>query len=189
MTGVAEACAALAAALPRAQALIAVPDTDGTTTASRKPGSKPPWNQAVANAVLDALEGVRRLEASLRPGGSTAAPRPYARTGAALDAIGRLAEAVTRDDADEAARLLARWETAIGQLPAIDEAEHWQRVDAECSYCRFPNALRVAVRSGRVTCIRYGACLDADGKHPTGVMEVSQLDGSPRISWSDGLVT
>jgi hypothetical protein len=186
----AASCADLARWLPAATVLTRHPDTDGST-GSGQPGSRPPWNTAAANAVTDAAEGVRRLEASLRRdvtgrpgrrrGGSDA------NTAAALKAIenlGRHPEA----DAYTAYRCLQRWTRAIQQLPAVDEAEPWRRVPAKCPYCGFA-MLRIQARLGRVACLRGGgACTDGDGRPPVGQLDVSQLTGDPLIRWADGLV-
>lgn len=187
MTDLSQACDELAAALPRAAALIADPDIDGTTSGG-KPGSSPPWNASVAYAVLDALEGVGRLEVDLRGPGAATERRPMAQTGTALEAIARLGHGIDHIDAAEAARRIRSWLTAIEQLPAIDEAERWIRIGAACPYCAMPNSLRVAVRSGRVTCIRLGACADSDGKHPVGQMAVGQVTARAAVHWADGLV-
>lgn len=192
MTGdLGEHCADLAAWLPAAIALIAEADADGTA-GTGQPGSRPPWNGAAAAAVMDAHEGIRRLEASLR---QAVAGHPGPRRGgsdantmAALKAIEALGHGVTMADAAEAARILDRWSRAIRELPAVDEAEPWRRVPAACPYCGF-GMLRVAPRSGMVTCLRYGACQDSDGRHPSGRMDVSALTGDPVIQWQDGLVS
>lgn len=192
MTSLADACADLASWLPAASDLIAEPDTDGTRSHG-KPGSKPPWNAAAAHAALDAHAGIRHIETAFRTA-ITGQPGPRrggsdANTIAALDAIARLGEAVTTDAAAEAARILTRWATAIQQLPAIDQAERPHRVTAECPYCGF-EMLRFFPRSGRVTCLRAGACEDADGNHPVGRLSPSALPGmEPGIEWADGLVT
>lgn len=186
-----EACADLAALLPAAAALISQADADGTT-GSGQPGSRPPWNSAAAAAIMDAREGVRRLEASLRlQVAGHAGPRrggSDANTMDALRAIEALGHGVTMEAAHEAARFLARWTRAIRELPAVDDAEPWRRVPAACPYCGF-GMLRVAPRSGMVTCLRYGACTDSDGRHPSGRMDVSALTGDPVIQWQDGLVS
>jgi len=102
-------------------------------------------------------------------------------------AIGQLGYAVPTDTQREAALLLTRWVTTIQQLPAIDEAERWQRVASPCPYCQF-EMLRVAPRSGRVACLRGGTtCFDAEGNPPTGVTEMGRL--GPIVRWRDGLVT
>jgi hypothetical protein len=184
------ACTGLAALLPAAAALITEPDEDGTA-GSGQPGTRPPWNSAAAAAVMDAHEGVRRLEASMRYAvtGHTGPKRggSDANTMAAIKAIEALSHAVTGDDAAMAARILERWTRKIRELPAVDEAESWRRIPATCPYCGF-GMLRVAARSGQVTCLRYGTCTDSDGRHPAGHMDVSALTGDPLIRWNDGLV-
>lgn len=186
-----EQCADLAALLPAAAALITEADADGTA-GTGQPGSRPPWNSAAAAAVTDAHEGIRRLEASLR---LAVAGHPGPRRGGsdantmdALRAIEALGHGVTADAAAMAAAIIARWSRAIRELPAVDEAEPWRRISAACPYCGF-GMLRVAARSGMVTCLRWGACHDADGRHPSGRMDVSPLTGDPVIQWQDGLVS
>ena len=190
MTGtLAASCGELAALLTAAAALIAQPDADGTA-GSRQPASMQPWNSAAAAAILDAHEGIRRLEASLRlqvaghPG-----PRrgsSDANTMAALKAIENLGHGTNAAAITEAARILARWSRQIRELPAVDEAEPWRSIPAACPYCGHA-MLRVAARSGQVTCLRYGVCMDADGRHPVGTVENGRL--GPCVIWSDGLVT
>jgi hypothetical protein len=174
MTDLAASCADIATWLPIAQALVTEPDTDGTTRGG-KPGSHPPWNSAAANAVMDAHAGLRALEASLRleVTGRTGPRRggSDANTAAAIAAIEALGNAVTTAAMAQAARVLDRWSRQIQELPAVDEAEPWRRVHAICPYCKF-SMLRVQPREGTVTCLRYGACRDADGHHPVGRMDV-----------------
>jgi hypothetical protein len=188
MTELAEACAAIAAWLPAARALTAEPDTDGTT-GTGQPGSRPPWNSAAANAAMDAHEGVRRLEASLRlaVNGHTGPRRGGSddATTAAIAAIENLGQAVTVRAMAQAARILDRWTRQIRELPAIDQAEPWRRLRAPCPYCGFA-MLRVRPRSGEITCLRYGACTDTDGHHPKGTMEAGRLGW--QVRWNDGLV-
>jgi hypothetical protein len=186
----ADPCATLAAWLPIAQALITEPDTDGTTGGG-KPGSKPPWNPSAAAAAMDAHEGVRRLEAAMRleVTGHTGPRRGGSdrNTIAAITAIEALSNAVSDATVARAARDLATLTRRIHELPAVDEAEPWRRIPAPCPYCGF-GMLRVAPRSGQVTCLRYGACRDSEGHHPVGHMDVSRLTGDPLIRWQDGLV-
>lgn len=186
----AQSCADLATWLPVAQALTSEPDTDGTTGGG-KPGSSPPWNPAAASAAMDAHEGVRRLEATLRleVTGHTGPRRggSDANTMAALTAVEALASAVSDTAVGRAAQLLATWTRRIQELPAVDEAEPWRRVPARCPYCGF-GMLRVQARAGKVTCLRFGACRDSNGHHPVGAMDVSRLTGDPLIRWNDGLV-
>jgi hypothetical protein len=191
MTDLAASCAAIAEWLPVARALITEPDTDGTTRGG-KPGSHPPGNSAAINAAMDAHAGLRALEASLRlevtghsgprRGGSDA------NTTAAIAAIEALGTAVTTAAMAQAARVLDRWSRQIQELPAVDEAEPWRRVQGvACPYCKL-TMLAVRPREGTVTCLRHGACSDSDGRHPVGRMDVSRLTGDPLIRWADGLV-
>ncbi len=183
-----ESCGAIAAWLPAARALTSQPDQDGAMAAGQ-PSGRPPWNPAAANAALAAHEGLRRLEASLRLA-VTGRPGPRrggsdANTDAALTAIEALGHAITVPAMAQAARILDRWSRAIQQLPAVDEAETPVKIPARCPYCGFA-MLRVYPREGRVTCLRFGACFDADGAHPAGTMEVGRL--GPQVRWNDGLV-
>jgi hypothetical protein len=186
-----ESCAQIAAWLTAAQALTATPDTDGSTGRGQ-PASRPPWNPAAENAAMDAWEGLRRLEASLRlavnghPG--TRRGPSDANTQAAITAIERLGTAVTVPAMAAACRILDHWSRQIQQLPAIDRYEPWRRVGGTCPYCAYP-MLWAKRREGTVTCLRYGTCRDADGRHPVGHMDVSRLDGDGVIRWQDGLVT
>ncbi len=187
-----ESCADLARWLPVAAALMAEPDTEDGTDAMPSvpsPYSRPPWNPAAANAAMDAHEGLRRLEASLRlavtghpgfrRGGSTV------NTFRALGAIEDLGAGVTGQAAARAARFIDGLVRPVEQLPAVDKAERPQQVSAKCPYCGL-KMLRVYPREGRITCLRYGACWDSDGCHPVGMMEIGRL--GPQVRWNDGLV-
>ncbi len=173
--------------LPAAQALTAQPDADGTRGRGQ-PSSRPPWNGAAAHALLDAVEGARRLEAAWRSGRR----RPVSATGAVLASIVRLSYAVTEDEQHQAVILVGMWTRSILQLPAIGKAERPLRLAAECPYCRYFMMCAYPV-SGRVACLRGAGkpplCQDADGNPPRGQMGYSQLDGSPQVNWDDGLVT
>ena len=189
MTTLPEACKVITIWLPEAVKLTPEPDVDGTS-GDGQPGSRPPWNAAAANAALDAHEGLRRLEAAIRHavtghpgirrGGSDA------NTAEAIKAIEHLGAGMTAAAAAEAARILDRWSLAVQQLAAIDEAERWLKVSGvACPYCGYP-MLRMSPRSGRVTCMHFGACFDAEGNHPQGLVDRS-VGGDPMVSWADGL--
>ena len=202
----AAACDSLARWLPAAGILTRHPDTDGSA-GSGQPGSRPPWNSAAANAVLDPHEGVRRLEAYLRLQ-VTGHPGPKrggsdANTMAALKAVENLAYGlpVNHDDVTDedgrrkpcqcphcrAVRFLERWTRPICELPAIDQSEPWLRVQGTtCPYCTI-GTLRLQRRAGRVTCSRYGACTDTDGSHPAGFVQHS-VSGDPIVAWNDGFI-
>jgi hypothetical protein len=186
-----EWCDQLTRWLPTAQALIGEPDTDGTRTHTA-PDSRPPWNSAVAVAVFDTAETMRRLEVSLRLI-VTGHPGPRrggsdANTHAAIIAITQLVHAVPEAVQRQATVVVARRVTTIQQLPAIDEAERFTTLQARCPYCGL-GKLRWAERSGRVTCIRYGACFDGRGEHPLGHMGINLVTNEGAVYWNDGAVT
>jgi hypothetical protein len=186
-----EACDELRQWLDATEPLIAEPDTDGTRCHT-KPGSRPPWNGAVAYAILDAAEVVRRLEASLRRdvtgrlgprrGGS------YGNTHAAIIAIAQLGHGVPEDRQRQAMVVVARLVLPLQQLPANDQAERFVTLQARCPYCGL-GKLRWAEQSGRVTCLRYGACFDGTGKHPMGHMGINLVTNEGAVYWQDGAVT
>jgi hypothetical protein len=191
---VADAATALHHAITIATRLIARPDTTPAGAIGEAAGSAPPWNAAAANAALDATEGVRRLEPSLRlavtghvgprRGGSDA------NTTAAIRAVVALSEAVSDDSAAVVARLMRRWVTGVQRLPAVDTAEVWQEVRQRCPYCGL-GMLRACMsgeRFGMVTCLRFGVCSDGDGNHPQGRLDVSRLTGDVILAWADGTV-
>jgi hypothetical protein len=190
VTALGEACQDIGPLLARAAQLVTEPDADGTQGGSR-PGSAPPWNPSAAACALDAHEGLRRLEASLRMAvtGRTGPRRggSDANTMEAITAIENLGEAVTTTAAATAARILCRWSMAILQLPAIDEQERPQRIAWQCPYCEIP-MMRLFPRAGLVVCLRGGfACWDGDGNPPKGHARSGRL--GPQIEWEDGLVT
>ena len=190
MSPLADACDDLARWLPRAAALTAVPDTAARTRASGKPGSRPPWNQANANATMDAIAAIGDMEAWLRliVTGASGRRRPPSATGAALDAIASLGHAVPQHRARAAQRVLARLIETITVLPAVDEAERPQRIPGvECAYCRIP-MLMTLPKAGIVYCKLGGAaCWDSNGEPPRGHVTVGRLGAC--VEWADGLVT
>jgi hypothetical protein len=192
---VADAAAALTDAITTAEALITEPDTTPAGAIGGAAGSAPPWNTAAANALLDAHQLTRRLEASLRYAvtGHTGSPRggSDANTAAAILAITRLAEAVSDDSAALAARLMDRATSAVDRLPAVDTADVWQHLRSCCPYCGM-GMLRACMSGehyGEVTCLRFGACFDQAGHHPRGRLGVSGVTGDGLVAWADGLVT
>ena len=192
MSQLSEACDDLTAWLPRAAELIHQPDTDGTTSGG-KPRSMPPGNPAAIAVFYDAHAMIRDTLALFQflVTGSVGQPISWsdASTYKALQVIEKLGDAVPTLQARRSARDLGRCVTAIRQLPAIDEVEHSRRfTGAECPYCGFA-MLQVYPRSGSVACLRFGVCFDADGNHPSGQVSTNEVDGSPCIAWSDGLVT
>lgn len=194
MTALADALADIGEWLPRAAALTASPDT-APTGPGGKPGSRPPWNQASANALWDALAVIADTEAMFRflVTGHPGTRRPASATGAALAAIARLGHAVPQDRARDAARELARCTHVVRVLPAIDEEERWEKLRANalgvrpcCPFCGGPD-LRVAVRAGLVACVTVD-CADGAGNRPVASMMLGAVSGTPMVVGSDGTV-
>lgn len=160
--------------------------------------SRIPGNIAAMMVALEAHEFVRRLEASLRLAvtGRTGQRRggSDANTAAALKAIVNLAEGVPEDAADDAARLLERFITLIGQLPAIDTVPRWERIrpgpgglPPKCPWCE-TFSLRVAIHSGQVLCVFPGCADEIGNAPPRGRMDLSKVTGKPVLVWDSGRV-
>jgi len=173
------------------------------------PAWRTPGNTAALNALLDAHEMVRRLEAALRltVAGHTGKARGGSdrNTAAALKAIQNLGAALPREIRDAkgklvwpcqelAARVVGHAASVIGQLPAVDEVPKWSKIrpgpgglPPRCPNCQ-TYSLRIALQSGVIVCV-FPDCSDADGrKPPQARMDISKIDGSPCLLWRDGLV-
>jgi hypothetical protein len=173
VTPVAEACADLQAVLPLAQALLHLPDHDGTTTRP-EPASRPPWNSAAANALTTAVQAAADLEASWRSGHR----RPYAATGAVLASIVRLSYARDEGEQHAAAVLLTGVITPIEQLAAVDRTEKPQYPQVPCPRCD-RRMLRFWKRARILTC--WGCMRKAD-------ITEGQVSGEPMLVWDDNFV-
>jgi hypothetical protein len=138
-------------------------------------------------AVLDALEGARRLHAALHTAVTGQPPRhrSYAQTGRTIVLIAALGAHASRADAEQATRIVFALAAPLRRLPAVDLDERWRKVSGvACRYCGTP-MLRLGERSGTVTCLRWGACWDGDGRHPVGFL-AHGVGGEPMIAWNDG---
>jgi hypothetical protein len=191
--GLGEACADLAEWLPHAQALTAVPDTQPVPAHSQHAVSAPPWNAPAAAVVLDAIEGVRRIESAFRQQvtGRPSGPRPASGTGRTIHAITQLAFAVPPEDAAEAARRIDGWVTRVLELPPVDKVQRPRRLRAPCPYCGAKGLMwrpGDGRGPGRVTCLRVGVCRDANGDHPEGKVERGKASGMVAVWWNDGTV-
>jgi len=189
VTALSEACDELYRCLPLAAAIIAIPDTAARTRASGRPGSRPPWNQANADATFTAIAAINDIEADFRYAvtGRTGRRRPASETGAGLNAIAALGHAVSQHQVRAAIRELAARSREIRQLPQRDEEERPQRVSWPCPYCGL-SMVRLLPRAATVACLRGGSvCFDANGNPPIGRAEVGRL--GPCVVWADGLVS
>ena len=190
-----QACAELGNWLAVAETLVGVRDQQPSVHVRGKPGSRPPWNPAVAHALLDARQGIRELERDMRleVTGSSGPARGGAdvNTTGALKAIAAMEQAVTRDRVMDALRALNSWANAIRRLPAIDDLPQWRRLRPGpagtpplCPFCS-TYSLRVAVESGVVACF-FPDCADSDGNRPRARLDVNRLNGEPVLIWSSG---
>ena len=161
-----EACDLLAGLMPRLAAELAEQSAAGpapgmTTRAADTPE---PWNAPAGRALMDAWEGIPRLEAALR---YALNGHPGRRRGgspgniaAAMAAIPRLSAGLGEDAGAGAVRYLERLINEARCIPAIDEAERWRPVPSRpCPYCRC-FFLRVLLDSrgqpaGRVGCFGH----------------------------------
>jgi hypothetical protein len=176
--------------------LLSERDIDPSEGVAKGYRSAPPWNQRSADALLDAHELVRRLEASIRlyVAGRTGRKRGGSdgNTRAALKAIAAMSSSVPPDAAREAARLLNRAATRIEQLAAVDTVPTWVSVGRgpdgaliRCYACGLPT-LRFARTSGIVICI-FPACPGGDDQMPVqGHVEVSRFTGEAVLAFRDG---
>lgn len=178
--------------------LITEHDQQNTTWVHTQPRSAPPWNPAVANAVLDAHAAIRQAEADLQMA-VTGRPRVTPRAATerdtlkALNSIPGLAAGAGTYIRDLVIRKLNHVTTSIRQLPAIDDAPVWQRLRPGrdgmppiCQYCK-NYTLAVAVQSGMIQC-RFPGCTDRDGNPPQARMVIGEYTGQRMVAWADGTV-
>jgi hypothetical protein len=196
-TDLAQACSELGNWIAVAETLVAIPDQQPGVRVSSKPGSRAPWNPAVATALLDARQGIRDLECEMRTEVTGAPGRPRGgsdgNTRDALKAISAMEQAVSRDHVADALRQLISWANTIRRLPSIDDLPHWRRLrpgpdgmPPRCPFCE-TFSLRVAVESGVVGCW-FPGCTDSEGRRPQARLEISRLNGSGVLVWNDGTV-
>lgn len=195
---VADACEVLGGYMATLEDLLPEPNAPAHagTRHSRHADAPEPWNGPAGRALMDAHEGIRRLNAELltQITGTPAARRggSDANTHLALEAIPKLAAGCGQEIAARAAYRLERWIGAARSVPGIDEARHWRPLpkrDGEalpprCPYCGCYQ-LRADVTAGLVACFVPG-CADSNGQHPMATMGTGP-DGRPVLTWADGL--
>jgi hypothetical protein len=178
--------------------LLAQPVAEGVAPGmTGRPAAPPePWYTPAGHALMDAWEGVPRLEAWLR----------YAKTGnpgprrpgsarhwlAALRALPGLAAGLPEDDADAAARMLYRWIDQAKRVHGIDEARRLrhlprrpgERLPPRCPHCRCFQL--VADVDARVVFCTHPGCQDRNGLPPVASMDRDE-EGRPVLAWADGI--
>ena len=129
------ACEQLATYFARLEALTTEPDTEtgqaAPGVASRPAFTPEPYGQA-GRALMDAHEGVRRLEASLRiavlghPGRKRGGSN--GNTAAALEMVAKLASQLDDQGYSRAAAFLDGWINHARSVKGIDENRRWRKL-------------------------------------------------------------
>jgi hypothetical protein len=195
VTGAAEALSGYVTIL---QSLLAEPVAQEPTPGmTGRPANPPePWFSPAGHALMDAHEGVPRLEAALRYA-VTGHPGPR-RGGSAenwrqsLAALPGLAAGLEPEHADAAARILWRWVDQARAVHGIDERKklrHLPRKAGDRLPPRCPNCgcfqLVADLDAGVVFCTVHG-CEDKNGLPPVATMATDPL-GRACLQWADGL--
>jgi hypothetical protein len=192
---VADAAHTLAACLAQAELLIAERDQVGTGfITGGSTDSQPPWNAAVAYAIMIPWHEVRYLEAQIRRriglselarGGSAGNTREV------LLWLVKIAPSLPKEEAAWIASRLEGWVQLTLVLPAVDRLPQWQEVPVpgggpDCPWCGTPN-LRYHEAYGIVACL-YRRCPSlAGGKRPWAQVRVDER-GAMSWRWEDGTV-
>jgi hypothetical protein len=196
---VADAATALASYVSILRRLIAEPVAEGAAPGmtSRGASSPEPWYTPAGQALMDAWEGVFRLEAAMRYA-VTGHPGPQrgrsARSWyAALDALPALAAGLgDAAYADNAVRALYRWIEPAKSVHGIDERRRLRhlprkpgdRLPPRCPRCRC--FMLVADLDARIVYCTVQGCQDRNGLPPVAQMTTT-ADGRPALAWADGL--
>jgi hypothetical protein len=178
--------------LDQLQMLLPEADETGPSTGTMHaaPESRPPWNEAAANAYTTIWQGAHNVARTMayELGISTG---DLGHGWTALSRIANFAPSVTEWTAKYVVHQLERWVDVARQIPAIDESEPWVPVPAapgclppKCPFCG-TFALRMQRRRGLVRCFLPG-CHDGD-QHPTRArMEPGRMTGEARLVFGDG---
>lgn len=154
-------------------------------------GSRPPWNAAAANLVLDLHAQARYYEYFFTIqafGHGTSRGHSNRNTWLALYRITELADLVTDQNVLGA---LTGFRTWIGRAEVfLGQAEPVKRLPREfgtaeqcCPWCSY-RTLRCRTSTGTVFCVNP-ACKDGEGSRPQAVIEVSD-EGLLTLRWQDG---
>lgn len=198
---VADACGRLAGYLQLLEQLVAEPaaPAGGPVVMASRPAEAPEPYGPAGRALMTTLEGIRRLEASIRlaTSGVLGARRGMSpgNTADVLASLPKLAAGLTRDGHEEAAWALDRWLGQIRGVPGIDEARRWRllprRDDGtglrpECPYCR-TMWLKADMDAGVVACFVPDCPGDGGQLRPVATMGTDPT-GRPCLAWPDGRV-
>jgi hypothetical protein len=195
---VADAAGALAEYVGILEQLLAEPVAEGPAPGmtGRAPAAPEPWYTPAGHALMDAWEGVFRLEAALRYA-KTGHPGPTRGRGAdawqsALAALPGLAAGLTAEGADQAVRALFKWIDPAKSVHGIGEPRrlrHLPRRAGDALPPRCPNCrcfALVADLDARVVYCTVTGCQDRNGSPPVATLTTT-ADGRPALAWADGL--
>lgn len=167
----------------------------GPAGMNARPAFPPEPYGPAGRALMDAHEGMRRLEAWLRllvlghlgraRGGSDG------NTAEALRMVAKLASRVDDRNARRAAAYLQRHIGAAQSVDGIDEARRWrhlpkhagERLPPQCPYCRTYYLL--ADVEARIVVCSFPGCQDSNGDPPIAAMGYDEA-GRPVVTWGDG---
>jgi hypothetical protein len=195
---VADAAGTLASYVAILERLLAQPVADDAPGVTSLGAASPePWYTPAGHALMDAWEGVPRLEAALRyaTAGHPGQRRPgsFEQWKAALRALPGLAAGLEQDDAAATVRILWGWIDEARAVHGIDERRRLRhlprkpgdRLPPRCPACKC--FMLVADLDARVVfCTTYG-CHDRNGLPPVAQMTTT-ADGRPALAWADGLM-
>jgi hypothetical protein len=156
--------------------------------------SQPPWNAAVANAILDLHAEVRLLEQGLRAElGLPARTRGGSQAGTitAITALCRLSEGVPDASAWHVLRALSSW-CRRAQI-ALQEKEVPRGIprapgapEPRCPFCA-SCSLRAFPLRGEITCISPACPGDDQGRRARAQLEFSPVARDWVLVWQDGV--
>jgi hypothetical protein len=195
---VADAAGTLAEYVATLEGLLAEPVAEGAAPGmpGRAAAAPEPWYTPAGHALMDAWEGVFRLEAALRFA-KTGHPGPNRGRSVdawrkALAALPGLAAGLTKEGANEAVRALFDWIEPAKSVHGIDERRrlrHLPRMPGDALPPRCPNCRcfqLVADLDARTVYCTVPGCEDRNGNPPVASM-ITTADGRPALSWADGL--
>jgi len=195
---IASAARTLIVGLAAAEAVIGIPDQQGTgmiTGGSTE--SRPPWNTAAAYVITDAHVAVRRIEARVRhqvTGTTATRGGSDTNTRLAIEALTGLAGGLGQEEAAGIARELEKLAEPAMALPGVGQPPYWLPIalpgghrPPPCPYCVTPS-LRVNELLGIIRCFKP-ACpvpyLTVGGFRPWA--QVNRDEGGRVLwTWPDG---
>jgi hypothetical protein len=156
-----------------------------------------PGHQQALYALMNAHDGLRRLEATVRARASLPdrgkRPGTTASVARIVAELPRLAAAINDDSREEALYWLGQWITGAKEVHGVDEARRWRPLPRPrpgeerppaCPYCA-TYQLRADVEARVVACTNPRCPGDKNGAPPVASMATGP-DGRSGLYWADG---